>query len=501
MIRVKNVLFRRIATVLALAALVATAPAVHADLGDPSAWRNATPEQPGAVIVRGATIWTSGPEGKLESADLLVRRGKIAAVGANLSAPEGAVEIDGTGKHVTAGLIDAHSHTAIRGGVNEGTNITTSEVRIGDVVDPHTVNLYWQLAGGLTMANLLHGSANSIGGQNAVIKLRWGSPAEELLYENAQQGIKFALGENPKQSNWNVDERRYPQTRMGVEQSIRERFQAARDYQREWNEYRRATSSRGRGWASATPPTSLTVPPRRDLQLEAIVEILEGKRDVHSHSYRADEILMLMRVAEEFGFTVKCFQHVLEGYKVADELAEHGATASTFSDWWAFKFEVIDAIPYNGAVMWDRDVVVSFNSDSSELARRLNLEAAKAVRYGGVPESEALKFVTLNPAIQLGVEEHVGSLEPGKDADFVVWSGHPLSTYSIAEQTWVDGRKYFDRVMDLERRQAVAAEREALLAKARSFKEKPEEEEDSAQEGETPAEEAEPTPTGRGIGR
>lgn len=444
--------------------IAAGAPVSGETLGDPSAWRNDRPEQPSAVVVRDATIWTSGPLGRLEGADLLIRSGKISAVGTGLSAPAGAVEIDAAGRHVTPGLIDAHSHVAITGGVNEGTNITTAEVRIQDVINASAINLYRQLAGGLTTANLMHGSANSIGGQTATIKLRWGLPPEDLVFEGAYQGIKFALGENPKQSNWDVEERRYPQTRAGVEQSIRERFTAALDYRSEWDEYR-ASRDRNR------------VPPRRDLQLEAIIEIMEGKRGIQSHSYRADEIIMLMRIAEDFGFRVKCYQHVLEGYKVADEIAAHGAGASTFSDWWAYKYEVIDAIPYNGAIMWDRNVVVSFNSDSSELARRMNLEAAKAVRYGGVPEEEALKFVTLNPAIQLGIQDRVGSLEAGKDADFVIWSGDPLSSYSIAEETWVDGRKYFDRTDDLARREAIAAERKALLARARSFKDKPNEDE------------------------
>ncbi len=454
---------------LAVPASAVCGSAVASTTGDPSAWRNDRPEQPSAVIVRNATIWTSGPRGKLEGGDLLVRGGKIRAVGEGLTAPAGALEIDAAGKHVTPGLIDAHSHAAITGGVNEGSNITTAEVRIQDVIDSTDVDIYRQLAGGLTAANLMHGSANSIGGQTATIKLRWGAPPAELFMANAFAGIKFALGENPKQSNWNVDERRYPQTRPGVEQSIRERFTAALDYRRKWNEHN-ASRDRNR------------VPPRRDLQLEAILEILDGKRGIQSHSYRADEIIMLMRIAEDFDFTVKCFQHVLEGYKVADELASHGAGASTFSDWWAYKYEVIDAIPYNGAIMWDRDVLVSFNSDSSELARRMNLEAAKAVRYGNVPEEEALKFVTLNPAIQLGVDDRIGSLEPGKDADFVIWSGDPLSTYSVAEQTWIDGRKYFDRADDLARRDAVTAEREALISKARSFKEKPEEEGEGSDE-------------------
>ncbi len=439
---------------------------------DTAAWKNTTPEQPDAVLVRGATIWTSGPDGVLENADLLIKKGKIAKIGKGLNAPRNGVVIDGSGKHVTAGLIDAHSHSAIVGGVNEGSNVTTAEVRIGDVVNSDSIHIYRQLAGGLTTANLLHGSANSIGGQNAVIKLRWGALPEEMKIRGAPEGIKFALGENPKQSNFfNSENPRYPATRAGVERSIRERFEAAVDYRKAWE-------------AHAADPTS--VPPKRDLQLDALVEIMDGKRLVHSHSYRADEIVMLLRVAEDFGFAVASFQHVLEGYKVADELAAGNAGASTFSDWWAYKFEVIDAIPYNGAIMWDRDVVVSFNSDSSDLARRMNTEAAKAVRYGGVPEAEALKFVTLNPAIQLGIDDRVGSREKGKDADFVVWSGHPLSTYSICEQTWIDGRKYFDRDEDLVAREAIATERQELLAKVRAESEKEEEGEkgDEKKEGE-----------------
>ncbi|TDI46733.1 MAG: hypothetical protein E2P01_08275 [Acidobacteria bacterium] len=463
-----------IATILVLLTSLA-APAGAAAPRDTSAWKNATPEQPDAVLVQGATIWTSGSEGVLEDTDLLIRKGKIARIGKGLRAPRGAVVIDGSGKHVTAGLIDAHNHSAIVGGVNEGSNITTAEVRIGDVVNSDSIQVYRQLAGGLTTANLLHGSANSIGGQNAVIKLRWGALPEEMKFEGAPGGIKFALGENPKQSNFNNDNPRYPRTRAGVERSIRERFEAARDY---------------RDARAAHEKDSSRVPPRRDLQLDALVEIMDGERLVHSHSYRADEIVMLLRLAEDFGFTISSFQHVLEGYKVADELAAGKAGASTFSDWWAYKFEVIDAIPYNGAIMWDRGVVVSFNSDSSDLARRLNTEAAKAVRYGGVPEAEALKFVTLNPAIQLGIDDRVGSLEKGKDADFVIWSGHPLSTYTICEQTWIDGRKYFDREDDLIAREAIAAERQELLAKVRAEAEKEEEEDkEDEDEGEDKAEE------------
>lgn len=441
--------------------------------GDPDGWKNPQPEQPEHLLIRDATVWTSGPEGRLEGTDVLVSSGIIRAIGADLEAPEGAVVVDAEGKHLTPGLIDAHSHSALIGGTNEATHTITAEVRIADVVNSESIQIYRQLAGGVTTINLLHGSANAIGGQNAVLKLRWGADPDGLLFSEAPQGVKFALGENPKQSNWNVDEARYPQTRQGVEQAIRQAFLAAQDYQRRWQEYEavQAESSsgtsrrRGRN-AEATPPV---VPPRRDLQHEAVVEMLEGSRLIHSHSYRADEILMLLEVTQSFGTGVASFQHVLEGYKVADELAAHGAGASSFSDWWAYKYEVVDAIPYNGAIMWDRGVVVSYNSDSSELARRLNLEAAKAVRYGGVPQDEALKFVTVNPAKQLGIDTWVGSIEVGKHADLALWNGHPLSTYTLCEKTWVDGRLYFDREEDLQRRQALAEERHALMDAVRQL--------------------------------
>ena len=436
---------------------VAGAPVAMEPGVDPTAaWRSPIPARPAAVLVRDATIWTSGPAGRLEHADLLVRDGKVAAVGAKLEAPAGATVIDAAGRHVTSGLIDCHSHTGVEGSVNEGTNIVTAEVRIADVLDSEDVNLYRELAGGLTVANVLHGSANAIGGQNAVIKLRWGAPPSGLLFAAAPPGVKFALGENPKQSNWGVKpaERRFPQTRMGVEQAIRQEFLAARDYRAEWDAWERLPDKE----------RSRHVPPRRDFQLDAISEILAGKRLVHSHAYRADEMLMLMNVAESFGFRVATFQHVLEGYKIADEIARHGAGASGFSDWWAYKYEVIDAIPWNGAILHDRGVVASFNSDSDELARHLNVEAAKAVRYGGLSEEEALKFVTLNPAKQLRVDGVVGSLEPGKDADFVIWSGSPLSTMSRVDETWIDGRKYFDRSADLEARERLERERAARLA-------------------------------------
>ncbi len=454
-----------------------------ATTGDPDGWKNTQPEAAENLLIRGATLWTSGPEGRLEATDIWISNGVIRAIGKDLAVPDDAQVIDGEGKHVTPGLIDAHSHSALIGGTNEATNIVTAEVRIGDVVNSESVQIYRQLAGGVTTINLLHGSANSIGGQNAVIKLRWGAGPDGLMFEGAPQGVKFALGENPKQSNWGDDEKRFPQTRQGVEQSIRQSFLAAQDYRRRWQEYEAAVAAAAatKGRRRGAKPASTVVPPRRDLQLEAVVEILDGSRWIHAHSYRADEILMLLRLAETFGIRVASFQHVLEGYKVADELAAHGAGASTFSDWWAFKYEVVDAIPYNGAIMWDRDVLVSFNSDSSELARRLNLEAAKAVRYGGVPQEEALKFVTLNPAKQLGIDRWVGSLEVGKHADLALWNGHPLSTYSLCEKTWVDGRLYFDRQADLISRQALAEERQALMDEVRSL----EESDDEAAEGDS----------------
>ncbi len=409
------------------------------------------PPRAAALLVRNATVWTQGPAGRLERADLLVRDGRIVQVGPGLAAPSGAAVIDAAGKHVTPGLIDAHSHTAIQGGVNEAASSITAEVRIGDVVDATDIGIYRQLAGGVTAANLLHGSANTIGGQSQVIKLRWGSDARGLKLDDAIPSIKFALGENVKRSNF-PGAARYPVTRMGVEQILRDAFEAARQYRRDREQWLKAP--RGK------------LEPRRDLQLDALVEILEAKRTVHIHSYRADEILMFARLARELGITVAAFQHVLEGYKVADAIGGIGAGASSFSDWWAYKMEVIDAIPWNGALMHRAGVLTTFNSDSDELARRLNTEAAKAVKYGGVPETDALAFVTINAARQLRIDKRTGSLEPGKDADFVIWSGHPLSTTAVAEQTWIEGRRYFDLGADTALREAAQRERERLLAKA-----------------------------------
>jgi len=374
----------------------------------------------------------------LPNTDVLIRDGKIAAIGKRLSLPADTV-IDATGKHLTPGIIDEHSHIAIEGGVNEGTHAVTAEVRIGDVIDPDDINIYRQLAGGVTAAHLLHGSANPIGGQCQLIKLRWGADAEQMKFEDGPATIKFALGENVKQSNWGDRyTRRYPQTRLGVEEIMRDAFQAALEYEAAWNRWK------------ALPPRERerTIPPRRDYQLEALVEVLRGKRLIHCHSYVQSEILMLMRLTEEFGFRVNVFTHVLEGYKVASEIARHGAGASTFSDWWAYKFEVYDAVPQNAGIMHEQGVLVAINSDDAEMGRRLNQEAGKSVKYGGVPEEEALKFVTLNPARMLRVDHRVGSIQVGKDADIVLWSDTPLSSYAVVEQTYVDGRLYFDRQLN-----------------------------------------------------
>jgi len=402
-----------------------------------------------ALLIRNATVHTV-TEGTLENASVLVRDGTIAAVGADVSAPSGATVLDGRGMHVTPGIIDAHSHIAADA-INEGSVAVSSMVGIRDVLDPDDESIYRAAAGGVTTANILHGSANPIGGRNAVIKMRWGADAPDLLFEGAPPGIKFALGENTKRDR---DPDRYPATRMGVMDVIRSAFSEARRYRARWAEYERRRA------AGENP-----VPPRRDLKLETLVEVLDGERLVHAHSYRGDEILQLLRVAEEFGVRIATFQHVLEGYKVADELAAHGAGASTFSDWWAYKVEAYDAIPHNAALMAERGVLVSINSDSGEEMRHLNQEAAKAVKWGGMEPGEALKLVTLNPAIQLGIDDRVGSIEPGKDADLVIWDADPLSVYAVARTTIIDGKIYFDREMDRQRQAEIRREKERLREK------------------------------------
>src|SRR5215212_11199412 len=417
---------------------------VNAALGQ----RQTSPE----TLIRNATVLTV-TRGTLPNTDVLLRNGKIAAVGKNLNASANARVIDATGKFVMPGIIDCHSHSMLDT-INEGTLAVTSMVRTEDVLNPTDVDLYRELAGGVTTLNLLHGSANPIGGLNPVVKIKYGEPAREFLFPGAMPGIKFALGENVKRSsqpNQPGVTRRYPSTRMGVEEVIRDAFTRARDYKRTWDEYR----------AAARNDKEL-LPPRRDLQLEPLVEILEGRRYVHAHCYIASEILMLINIADEFGFKIKTFQHALEGYKVAKEIAAHGAGASIFADSWGYKIEAYDAIPYNGAILTRAGVVVSMNSASDERARRLNIEAAKAMHWGDLTEEQALKLVTLNPAIQLGIQDRVGSIEVGKDADVAIWNGHPFSVYSRVDTTLIDGDVYFDREKDVARRADLAKERAAL---------------------------------------
>ncbi|RCW30935.1 amidohydrolase family protein [Pseudidiomarina tainanensis] len=408
------------------------------------------------VHIKNATVWTADEAGVLENTDVLIRNGEFYKIGKDLATPSGYTLIDGTGKHVTPGIIDEHSHIAIEGGVNEGSEAITAEVRIGDVVNPDDIHIYRSLAGGTTMAQLLHGSANPMGGQAQVIKLRWGATANDIKFDAAPPSIKFALGENVKQSNWgSAYTVRYPQTRMGVEAVMRDGFIAAREYQQRRDAYNKLSRKE----------KARTAPPRPDYRLETLLEILNKERFVHAHSYVQSEILMLLRLAEEFNFTLTTFTHILEGYKVASEMAKHGASASTFADWWAFKFEVYDAIPYNACLMADKGVLTSINSDSNDLQRRLNTEAAKSVTYCGMSEHEALQMVTLNPAKQLKIDQHVGSIKTGKHADFVIWSGHPLSAYSHPEQTWINARKYFDREYDQQLRAQLQQEKQGLIQK------------------------------------
>ncbi|MBK8522329.1 MAG: amidohydrolase family protein [Chitinophagaceae bacterium] len=406
-----------------------------------------------SFLIKNATVWTSEKDGKLENADVWVKDGKIAAVGKNLADPTARV-IDGTGKHVTAGIIDEHSHIAAAS-INEGGQSVTAEVRIADNLNPDDMNIYRQLSGGVTSSHILHGSANTIGGQTQLIKLRWGANDQDLKFAGADGFIKFALGENVKRSSSTQGNTRFPDTRMGVDQVLMDAFQRATDYQHAWKAADENNKKKG-----ATP---ITV--RRDLELDALVEIMNKKRFITCHSYVQSEINAAMKVGDKFGFTFNTFTHILEGYKVADKMKAHGAHASTFSDWWNYKMEVVDAIPYNAYIMHKVGLNVAINSDDAEMARRLNQEAAKSVKYGGMSEEDAWKMITINPAKMLHIDNKVGSIKVGKDADLVVWSDNPLSIYAKAEKTMVDGIIYFDRDKDAAMRIQNKNEKARLIQK------------------------------------
>lgn len=398
----------------------------------------------GEVLIKNATVLTA-TKGTLQNTDVLINKGKITKIGKGLTTT--GRTIDATGKFVSPGIIDAHSHSMLDA-INEGAVAVSSMTNVRDALNPSDITIYRALAGGVTGALLLHGSANSIGGQAVVVKFKWGRPVEDFPIADAPPAIKFAMGENPKRQSPNPQTpRTYPNTRMGVIETMREAFVRARDYKQEWDNFRAKKTK---------------VPPRRNLQLEPLVEVIEGKRKVHAHGYRSDEHLNLLRLAEEFGFRIHVLQHALEAYKIAPEIAKHGAGASIFADSWSYKLEAYDSIPYNAYILWKNGVSVSINSDDDERMRRLNLDAAKMMKYGGVPEQDALQMITINPAKHLGIDQRTGSLEVGKDADILIWSGHPFSVYSKVETTMIEGEIYFDLAKDKEIRAKMEQERQTL---------------------------------------
>lgn len=410
-----------------------------------------------AILIKDASVWTNNGDSVLKDYDVYITDGKITKIAPEIDASKLASVkiINAKGMHLTPGIIDEHSHIALSGGVNEWAQASSAEVRMGDVINPEDINIYRQLSGGVTCAQLLHGSANPVGGQSQIIKLRWGMGPEEMKYTNAPGFIKFALGENVKQGNSPFGSSRFPQTRMGVEQTYIDIFTRARQYKK-LNEEFAKNGSKQKGVVAS---------PRKDIELDAIIEILDSKRFITCHSYVQSEINMLMHVADSFHFKVNTFTHILEGYKVADKMKKHGVSASTFADWWAYKMEVMDAIPYNAALLTKMGVNTCINSDDAEMGRRLNQEAAKSIKYGGLTETEALKLVTLNPAKALRIDDKVGSIQVGKVADLVLWSDNPLSIYAKANKTIIDGQIYFDREQDEKLREDIKKEKARLVSK------------------------------------
>ncbi len=405
------------------------------------------------ILIQNATVYTVSKVGTIQKGSVLIKDGKIIAVGKDLKGSANTQIINGEGLFLTPGIIDAHSHLAIEGSVNESSLSVSSIARIQDVINPDDRDIYRNIAGGLTIANVLHGSANAIGGQTQVIKLRYGQPAKDLIFKEAPLGIKFALGENPKRSNVTLQQgqaRRYPATRMGVMDVIIQAFTDARKYQSEWDNFKKGKTK---------------IVPARNLTLDPLVEILEGKRLVHAHCYREDEIVALLRTANDFGFKIATLQHILEGYKVAPEIRKYGAGASSFSDWWAFKIESYDAIPHNASLMHQAGVLVSINSDSNSEARHLNQEAAKSMKYGNTSYDDALAMITINPAKQLGIDKMVGSIEVGKDADLVLYNRDPLSVYAVPQKVFIDGKIYFDIAADAQMNEAKSKEKAELMTK------------------------------------
>ncbi len=422
------------------------------------AYGNKSIPQSENMIIRNATVWTNEDEGILQNTDVAVSNGVIVEIGQNLENNNGSKEIDGTNKHLTAGIIDEHSHIAASS-INESGHNSSAEVTIEDVINPNDISIYRTLTGGVTTIQILHGSANPIGGQSAIVKLKWGETAENMLMKDAAKFIKFALGENVKQSNWSSYSR-FPQSRMGVEQVYVDFFQRAKEYGEQWDKYNNL-SKRAK---SKTPK------PRYDIEMEVMWEILKGERHISCHSYVQSEINMLMKVAESFGIKINTFTHILEGYKVATKMAKHGAGGGSFSDWWAYKYEVIDAIPYNGPILSEAGVLVAYNSDNAEMIRRLNQEAAKAVKYGGLSEEEAWKYVTLNPAKLLRIDDKVGSIAIGKHADLVIWSHNPLSIYAVAEKTIIEGAIFYDYSKLDEKIDQNEKEREIIITQLKEAK-------------------------------